>query len=34
MDTETKQLLERIANALDRLAPPPQAFDPNAGDAF
>jgi predicted AAA+ superfamily ATPase len=34
MDTETNQLLERIANALDRLAPPPQAFDPSAGDAF
>ena len=33
-DTETNQLLRRIADALDRLSPPPAAFDATAGSAF
>lgn len=34
MDTETNQLLLRIADALDRLVPTPLTFDPLVGDAF
>lgn len=33
-DTETNQLLRRIADALERLSPPPAAFDATAGSAF
>jgi len=34
MEAETNQLLKRIADALDRLVPPPAPFDSSVGDAF